>query len=78
MLGGVTENVIHGASKFLTSVVISRTLHNFEPIKKAPPLPDSSAEHEDEITDKIRKQKNFEISKTVTLMMSFCIVQQQQ
>lgn len=52
MIGGVAENVIYGAQKFLTSVVISRTLHNFEPIKKALSLPDSFTEHEDDITDK--------------------------
>lgn len=77
MVGGAAENVIDGASKFLTSAVISRTLHNFESMKKAPSLPNSSAEHEGEITDKIRKQRNFEISKTVTLMMNFWIAQQQ-
>lgn len=42
--------VIYGAQKFLASVVICRTVHNLEAIKKTP-LPDVCTEHEDGITD---------------------------
>lgn len=66
----MAENVIYSALKFLTNVVISRILRNFEPIKNHLICPVNLLSMKMTLQMRIRKQKKFGISKPVTLMMS--------